>query len=102
MIPKRGRCPTCGRFVTLRADGSVGRHYASRRKGSLLVCEASPVESKRLGRRVRVSLDLVVPADWSNSKARLEADQILRTTVWDVLTVVAVTVEPDQRRDEAS
>ena len=91
--PPPTTCPRCGNATTIRRDGTLGRHYITESK--YLVRRRCPEGETRTpapapppnGRRVTVTMDVVVPADWNLHAFRGAAARAIRVAVADAFLV---------------
>lgn len=80
---RSARCPRCGRSAVLRDDDTFGVHWSSSRKSDFRTrCpeggRPAPQRRPRPGRRVTVSIDVVLPDGWDIPRFKAEAEQVLR------------------------
>lgn len=94
--PRTARCPRCRRVAVLRDDDTFGIHWASHRKVEhRRRCpeggRPAPQRRARPGRRLTLSIDVVLPDGWDVKRFKAEAQQLLRTL--DEPFVVGVDVD---------
>lgn len=93
--PRSEQCPRCGKAAAVRDDGTLGAHFAVRGKHTERIrCAAGaqlPVTGER-GRRVTVTLDVVLPHGWSVAAFKARAAAAIRREV-DEAFLVDLTAE---------
>lgn len=90
--PQLVSCPQCPQQVRVRQDGTLGTHFAtSSRFGEHFRCSGGGLpplaRTPGRGRRVTVSVDVVLPDGWDIPRLKAEAGQALRDRMQELLVV---------------
>lgn len=101
------QCGRCGERVTPRVDGSLGRHWLPHRGGlrarNRYRCPAGEPGARLprspQGRRVTVTVEVVIPHGWTLSEYKAMAAALLRKHATDEFVV---SVSADEQTEEAS
>lgn len=88
------RCPRCGLSAPVKDDGTFGAHWSTKRKvRERFRCpeggQPAPAREVRPGRRVAVTVDVVLPHGWDVPRFKREAHQVLRAHLDEVFVVSA-------------
>jgi hypothetical protein len=80
---RTARCPRCGMSAVLRDDDTFGTHWNTQRKtAARRRCPEgglpAPKRRPRPGRRVTLTVDVVLPDGWDVTRFQAEAAQVLR------------------------
>ena len=90
------RCQQCEQKVRLRVDGSLGRHYQKKGSRTRVLCPEGLLGHAPTPQavRVKITLDVVIPAAWSRPELRQNVQAALQERAEEAFLIAIESEEP--------